>query len=130
MTLQHTRLTGLPNARHRLAALRNRLHAELANLKSGSTAYKTTKGRMGGVMDAIEICDQELLAEEQGRAQHLGRLEREALQAEEQGKAYYPSSHYAYPPGTNLPAWEWSEKAGKELTADQLAWPAKRKGDA
>jgi hypothetical protein len=66
-----TKLTGLPNARHRLAALRNRLHNELANLKSGSTIYKTTKGRMGGVMDAIEICDQELLAQEQGEPTEL-----------------------------------------------------------
>jgi len=119
----------LQRARHRLATLRNSLHAQLSALTSGSTIAKLTKGRLGGVMDAIQICDEELLAEEQGRVQHLGRLEREALQAEEQGRAYDPSSHYAYPPGTNLPAWEWSKKAGKELTADQLAWLAKRKGD-
>jgi len=63
MTLQRTR--------HRLATLRNDLHTQLANLKSGSTIAKLTKGRLGGVMDAIEICDQELLAEEQGEPQEL-----------------------------------------------------------
>lgn len=64
-------LPPLANARHRLARLRNDLHDQLANLKSGSTIYKQTKGRLGGVMDAIEICDQELLAQEQGEPTEL-----------------------------------------------------------
>jgi hypothetical protein len=65
-------LAGLPNARHRLARLRNQLHDQLANLKSGSTIYKQTKGRLGGVMDCIQILDEEMLAEEQGPAQLRG----------------------------------------------------------
>lgn len=58
----------LGDARHRLAKLRDELKQCVESLKVGSTAYKTMKGRWGGVLDAIEIVDQELLAEEQGAA--------------------------------------------------------------
>ncbi len=109
MTLQRTR--------HRLATLRNDLHAELANLKTSSSAFKNLKNRIGGVMDCIEICDQELLAEEGGRAQHLGRLEREALQAEEGELDHSPN--------------EWAHRAIRcgLIRPDQVAWLTKRKGD-
>lgn len=57
----------LHNTRHRLAQLRNKLHAELSALKSSSTKHKKTEGRLGGVMDCIQILDEEMLAGEQGR---------------------------------------------------------------
>ena len=60
-------MTSLHSARSRLAQLRNKLHAELSALKSSSTKHKKTEGRLGGVMDAIQILDEEMLAGEQGR---------------------------------------------------------------
>lgn len=83
------------NTRHRLAALRNSLADQLRSLRSSSTIYKQTKGRLGGVMDAIQIVDEELLATEQGK----------------------PSGLIRY----NDAVYGWGEEP-TELRPDQVAW--------
>lgn len=64
-------MTTLPPAhsiRHRLARLRSQLRDELTRLKVGSSVAKIVRGKLLFADEAIDICDQELLAEEQGRA--------------------------------------------------------------
>ena len=95
-------MTSLHSARSRLAQLRNKLHAELVQLKSSSTKHKKTEGRLGGVMDCIQILDEEMLAGEQGKACHVN-------------DAILPGEPMPMPP--------------RGVRPDQLAWLAKRKGD-
>ena len=61
----------LNTTRRRLAKLRDELCQRISGLKTSSTIFKLTKGRLTGVYDAIDICDQELLAQEQGEPTEL-----------------------------------------------------------
>lgn len=91
-------MTSLHSARSRLAQLRNKLHAELSALRTSSSIYKQQKGRLGGVMDCIQILDEEMLAGEQGR-----------------------------PVGRTATAIVMDEVS--PLTADQVSWLEKRRGE-
>lgn len=95
-------MTSLHSARSRLARLRNDLHNQLAALKSGSTIYKQTKGRLGGVMDCIQILDEEMLAGEQGKACDVN-------------DAILPGEPMPMPP--------------RGIRPDQVAWLEKRRGN-
>lgn len=94
-------MTSLHSARSRLAQLRNKLHAELSALKTSSSIYKQQKGRLGGVMDCIQILDEEMLAGEQGKAQEVPKI------------------------GTMAPI-PW---LSHDLRPDQVAWLNARRGD-
>lgn len=107
----------LPNARHRMAALRNKLHAELAQLKSSSTKHKKTEGRLGGVMDCIQILDEEMLAGEQGAAQLRGMRASDQVVDHDAEIARQLSQ----------PQIDGRQGA---LRPDQVAWLEKRRGGA
>lgn len=113
-------MTHLYSARSRLAQLRNKLHAELSALKSSSAKHKKTEGRLGGVMDAIQILDEEMLAEEQGRAQQVTTtkpgLEREW---ERMVRNARPSLGLTF---------ETSDHIESSIRPDQVAWLNARRG--